>query len=509
MLIGNDLRTDQLTHNALVLKNEMAWFETVLSLRVAPYTPSKTVTSVVVETPKRRWWQKLLGIGKKTTPSVSASNQTDVSTSLPPVSTPDLSNDDSFYAQFVNKHSLLNEDRLVLMLALTPHIQPQLLDKLFIKNSETGVGNVQFGGVKGTQHGGFLPTVETALFLLSGNNLDKRLQDMQVFHPNSPLIKDNILQVSNTAIGEPFEASRIMLSEDALAEMTKGESWQPRFSVDFPAKILTTPLNWEDLSVTSETKRQLDFINQWLDKRIAFEKHLEDLYALKPGFKALFYGPPGTGKTLTAALIGKKHNLDVYRIDLSMVVSKYIGETEKNLEKVFTRAEGKNWILLFDEADALFGSRTTIKDAHDKYANQEVAYLLQKIEYYPGLVILATNMQHNIDDAFSRRMQAIINFPRPNNLERQQLWEKALKISGLFPFCKKYIPDLARRYDLTGASIMNIVHYTALSTFEKGDRESIELIEKDKELMDLMSQESMNVLFQGIKKEYQKEGRNF
>ena len=125
----------------------------------------------------------------------------------------------------------------------------------------------------------------------------------------------------------------------------------------------------------------------------------------------LFSGAPGTGKKTLASLIGQQSGKEVYRIDLSMVVSKYIGETEKNLSKVFDAAEHKNWILFFDEADALFGKRTNVRDAHDKYANQEVAYLLQRIENYNGLVILATNMKSNIDEAFTRRFQTIINFP--------------------------------------------------------------------------------------------------
>ena len=133
---------------------------------------------------------------------------------------------------------------------------------------------------------------------------------------------------------------------------------------------------------------------------------------ISSGYKALFFGPPGTGKTMAAAVIGNEIKQPVYRIDLSKIVSKYIGETEKNIEKIFQRAEDKNWILFFDEADALFGKRTTVKDAHDKYANQEVSYLLQKIEDYNGLVILSTNMKKNIDSAFMRRFNSVISFSK-------------------------------------------------------------------------------------------------
>jgi SpoVK/Ycf46/Vps4 family AAA+-type ATPase len=127
--------------------------------------------------------------------------------------------------------------------------------------------------------------------------------------------------------------------------------------------------------------------------------------------RILFIGAPGTGKKTLASLIGLQSGAAVYRIDLSMVVSKYIGETEKNLSKVFDAAEHKNWILFFDEADALFGKRSDVRDSHDRYANQEVAYLLQRIENYNGLVILATNKKNNIDEAFTRRFQTVIHFP--------------------------------------------------------------------------------------------------
>ena len=151
----------------------------------------------------------------------------------------------------------------------------------------------------------------------------------------------------------------------------------------------------------------------------------------------LFHGPPGTGKTLTAGLLGKIAQKDVYRIDLSMVISKYIGETEKNLARLFDKAERKDWILFFDEADSLFGKRGQVKDAHDKYANQEVSYLLQRVEAYNGLVILASNFKNNIDEAFLRRFQSIIYFPLPAKEELELglgwrvSWPKDQNLSGL------------------------------------------------------------------------------
>lgn len=174
--------------------------------------------------------------------------------------------------------------------------------------------------------------------------------------------------------------------------------------------LLTTDLSWKNLVLDKETMKQVEEIRNWL-------KHLSSVKPgggmnekLKPGYRTLFYGPPGTGKKLSAAVIGKELSIPVYRIDLSMVVSKYIGETEKNLELLFASAKDKDWILFFDEADALFDKRSEVKDAHDRYANQETAYLLQRVEDYPGLVILATNMKSNIDEAFIRRFNSILRF---------------------------------------------------------------------------------------------------
>ena len=210
---------------------------------------------------------------------------------------------------------------------------------------------------------------------------------------------------------------------------------------------------------------------------------------IKPGYKVLFHGPPGTGKTMAAALLGKVFNLDVYRVDLSMVISKYIGETEKNLEKVFKRAENKNWILFFDEADALFGKRTNISDSHDKYANQEIAYLLQRLEEYPGLVILASNMRSNVDEAFTRRLQCIIHFQKPQCRERVRLWTQAFSPQSVAP-PREELERIAQQYELSGGSIINIVQYASLMALNR-DQEEI----------------TIEDILAGIKKEYRKEGK--
>jgi ATP-dependent 26S proteasome regulatory subunit len=178
--------------------------------------------------------------------------------------------------------------------------------------------------------------------------------------------------------------------------------------------------------------------------------------ASSAGVTILFAGPPGTGKTMGAEVIATELGLDLYKIDLSSIVSKYIGETEKNLEKIFSEAQSSNAILFFDEADAIFGKRSEVKDAHDRYANIEISYLLQRMEAYDGVTILATNLRANLDEAFTRRLQFAVHFPFPSEDYRRRIWET------LFP------PDvpreagldfalLARRFKLAGGNIRNII----------------------------------------------------
>jgi SpoVK/Ycf46/Vps4 family AAA+-type ATPase len=144
------------------------------------------------------------------------------------------------------------------------------------------------------------------------------------------------------------------------------------------------------------------------------------------GVAALFAGDSGTGKTMSAEVVARALGLDLYVVDLATVVDKYVGETEKNLERIFTAAAGVNGVLLFDEADAVFGRRSEVKDAHDRYANIESAYLLQRMETFDGLAILATNLRANIDEAFTRRLDVVVDFPLPDAAHRQILWDRCL-----------------------------------------------------------------------------------
>ncbi len=457
MVINTEIETSYYTKaglNAAVLLKELKWFSDVVNTRFALYFERETSLKTIYQH-----------------------------------DSPDLTDEESPYASFIKHYQLTFDERIILLLALLPNIAPQLLDVFFSRNKDTDRGFTEFGGIKGNSHGGFLPTLETAYFILAGNNIEKRFELSKIFKQEHFFFAHNILHIEKFNTNEPEQSCQLLLTDDYLDFFTTGELRKPRFESDFPAKLITTQLEWGDLVVESYTLRQIEEIKAWL---VHGEKLLNDWgmsRKLKPGYKILFYGPPGTGKTLTACLFGKLAAKDVFRIDLSMVVSKYIGETAKNLEKVFRKAENKNWVLFFDEADALFGKRTQISDAHDKYANQEISYLLQRLEDYPGLVILASNLKGNIDEAFCRRLQAMISFPMPKPKERLKLWKQSFSNKSEF----EEIVDLeyiSERFTLSGGSIMNVVRYSSLMALNRNEN----IIRKQD-------------ILEGIKREFEKEGK--
>lgn len=372
-----------------------------------------------------------------------------------------LYEDNSWLAQFITNEALNFEEFIIFMLALVPHIQTDFFNKIIAEYLPEGGDFPEFGGVKATNHRGILPTGETAQFILGGDDLEKRLEVQQILGSDHRFARKHILWLEPVHEGEPLMSGRLILDPETIELLTTGAVSKPCFSIDFPAEYIETEMEWDDLVLHPNTMKQIHEIENWIQYN---DKLLQDWgmkKKIKPGYKALFYGLPGTGKTLTATLLGKYTCKDVFRIDLSRVVSKYIGETEKNLSRLFDKAENKNWILFFDEADSLFGKRTEIRDAHDKYANQEVSYLLQRIEGYNGLVILATNQRSNIDDAFIRRFQTIIHFPMPSPEERFEIWNKTI------PKQIEIAEDLdlrqmALHYELSGAGILNVVHYCAI-----------------------------------------------
>lgn len=371
--------------------------------------------------------------------------------------------DNSAFAAFIHKHQPDFEEYVLLLLALVPHLKPEFLSRTFTDYLPEGSRLPELGGSKGRYHQGFLPTGETAQFILGGNDLEKRLDVQHLLNSDHWLAKEHILWLEPVPEEEPRMSGRMIINREIVEQLTIGHVSRPAFSMDFPAEYIDTSMTWNDLVLSEETVQQIQEIENWITHNDTLLSTWGMKKKIKPGYRAIFHGPPGNGKTLTATLIGKRTGKDLFRIDLSRIVSKYIGETEKNLARLFDKAEKKNWILFFDEADALFGKRTDVRDAHDKYANQEVSYLLQRIESYNGLVILATNRRSDIDEAFTRRFQCIIHFPLLKPDQRQLLWLNTL------PDALETKDDIdwkrvAERYELSGASILNIIHYCSIAS---------------------------------------------
>jgi adenylate kinase family enzyme len=232
---------------------------------------------------------------------------------------------------------------------------------------------------------------------------------------------------------------------------------------------LSPAYGWEDLVVPERQRDLLHSISACLRHRdrVLSEWGYERTVARTQGLKVLFAGESGTGKTMAAQVLAAELGLDLFRVDLATVVSKYIGETEKNLERIFAAADGSNAILFFDEADALFGKRSEVSDSHDRYANIEVAYLLQRMEAYPGAVILATNFKRNIDDAFLRRLDFVVDFPFPEAEDRKRIWRLVLPNEA--PVGGDLDLDfLATQFKLSGGAIRNCSLAAAFRAADEG-----------------------------------------
>ena len=226
----------------------------------------------------------------------------------------------------------------VFLLALAPHFQPNFFNQIMAEHLPEGGDFPEFGGVKSGNHRGMLPTGETALFVLAGNDLEKRLEIQQLFSSEHWFAKKHILWLEPVKEGEPAMSGKIVIDPEVIELLTTGNISKPRFSTDFPAEYIETEMEWEDLILHESTRRQIREIENWINYNETLMKDEAMRKRVKPGYRVLFYGPPGTGKTLTATLLGKQTGKDVFRIDLSRVISKYIGETEKNLSRLFREA---------------------------------------------------------------------------------------------------------------------------------------------------------------------------
>lgn len=412
------------------MKQLTDWFQQVLDTAIRLYFKQECEVKALcdVKPPRSEWWEQMTGIPEK---------------------------------------QLNFEEKVTLMLALMPHLYPQALDIFFVNNKNFDRPYTEFGGWKGLSHGGFLPTGETVAFMLAGEDTGKRTSIVRLFEQEHWFYTGNILRLEGRGEGEPFLSGQLRASDELLSKVLHGKEYKPDYSIGFPAKRITSPLEWNDMVLDYQVAEQLEEINAWITGHRVIMDDWGLKRILKAGYRSLFYGPPGTGKTLAATLLGKRNEMDVYRVDLSMIVSKYIGETEKNLARVFDLAENRQWILFFDEADALFGQRTSTQTSNDRHANQEVAYLLQRIEDFPGTVILATNLRSNIDEAFARRFQSIVYFPMPDADTRKELWEKMLPQQWTASDRTAMIVKAAE-HELSGGGMTNVIRSCAIHLMVTG-----------------------------------------
>ncbi len=427
---------DPITGNAAALERELAWLGRLIDARFTDYFGSEHTG----DEPR--------GPDK----------------SVLDTAAPELDGDGSAYAGFVRHYQLGFIERAAVALALAGELRPQLLDIFFTRNKQFDRRFTEFGGITTAVDGGFVPTAETLIYILGGADLELRLRLEPLFEAGHVFTAHHILRGGPDPLRAPLR-----LSEEVLSLVTTGRPYRPVFGANFPAMRVETPLQWDDVVLHPGTRKQIDEILTWIEHGDTLLRTWAMAGKIRPGHRSLFYGPPGTGKSMTACLLGKTTGRDVYKVDLSLVVSKYIGETEKNLGRIFDQAEHRDWILFFDEADALFGKRSETRDAHDRYANQEVAFLLQRIETFDGVAILASNLRDNLDPAFARRFESVIYFPMPRPEERLRLWQRGFStLAELEPGLD--LEDLARQHPLSGGSIMNVIRHASLQSLRRGER---------------------------------------
>jgi len=355
--------------------------------------------------------------------------------------------------------------RLVLALALAPILFPSFLDIFSELKRKTNGTASSVGGYKKENQSIFYPTIQTALFILAGHDLVQRSELVStIFQENHWLFKKNILK----SIEHPFVGdSMLEVSDEFLHKISLNQKFLYSFSSNFPASLYTTEETWDDLVLNPSVQGNLEDVKMWMKHYSELNKN--SLYKGSKGLKVLFWGESGTGKTVSVGILGKEAGKDVYRIDLSQIVSKYVGETEKNLKQIFDLAQNKDWILFFDEGDALLGKRTDNKSANDRYGNQEIAYLLQRMEDFEGVLFLCTNKKDNLDDAFKRRFHLRFEFSQPFPTVRYEIWIKAFEEFSFRNVPVEYASDKLK--DMNGAWIKSFARYCKVQAMNIGSPE--------------------------------------
>jgi AAA+ superfamily predicted ATPase len=400
------------------------------------------------------------------------------------------------YSTFVNENSLGKVERIFLaaVLAFSWKHKDLLRD---IQNGKNA-GEVQLrlrrlerlGVIYKNQSNKIALTALAVARLIAGED-SEMVEECLFILQNSMLIKEGVVIADSKDEKGFFYEKELRMDPAYFYHLLWGTPFRIDQTENFKARLIESDLSFDDLMLDEKCKSELQILIDYIRNYKIFHESA-DVKQLKKGFVALFHGPPGTGKTLTATTIGHETGLPTYRIDISQIISKYIGETEKNLEAVFRKLENKDCILFFDEADALFGKRSEITEAKDRYANQEVSYLLQRIEELDFIVILATNFINNMDPAFRRRINSYIKMDPPEEETRIRLWEYYFPAKEYQVSPENLIEEAARKYAITGANIHNVIKHACNKARANGD-----FLVTNQILIDFLS------------KEYYKEGRNF
>jgi AAA+ superfamily predicted ATPase len=374
------------------------------------------------------------------------------------------------WTTFIQKHQLNPEERMLVLLGLCQYLRPDMMQMLL--EPENGFRLVQCN-----KTGQLLPTGETFLRLLAGPKVTTdqairtRLEAHRYFATEHLFYQKGVFNFGEINEGMAPHFGVLKISPNYRDLFLYNRHTKPRFSAEFPAHLLESPFSWDDLILNESTSSRLDAVKVYLANESTLRNEWGMDRQLRQGYRCLFHGPSGTGKTLAATLLGKLLGREVYRVDLSSIVSKYIGETSKNLNALFNTAEDKNWVLFFDEGDALFGKRIDTAQSEDKnthFANQDTAFLLQRIENYRGLVVVASNLKKNMDQAFMRRFQSVILFDIQDETRRLEIWKRHLpQICPLEPHVN--LQAIAKQHHLSAASIVDACNRLAVMALQKGN----------------------------------------
>lgn len=360
------------------------------------------------------------------------------------------------FGKMIAEYGFSKEESVLFCLSLTATFAPELLHELATASADPSMSSYTGGMfLKGTPV--FCPTVRTAVFLIAGKDMEKRAQYASYFHNRMQIFTSGIVLAEAPSKVSVFLDHHLIFSDQFLGTVLKGDL--PRLDADpgFPVKRSSRKHLLQDVVLKEKTQLQIS-------KLRLFAKNMKKLWELntegkvRTNFISIFSGDPGTGKSHAAEAVGNEFGLPVYKVNFAQMVSKYIGETEKNLEKVFDRFDKQPSVLFFDEAESIFSKRTEVSDSHDQHANNLQSFLLQKVEEFSGIIILATNVQNltqYFDRAFQRRFRLIVEFEFPDHPERLEIWKKAL--FDPFVFEEGLVEKLAKNYQLSGGSIYNVV----------------------------------------------------